>query len=873
MKKVILLALLMPYTAFSQIVDNFETGNITHWVQSVENRWKADTSESISGSSSLHHTFDNPDSGTDCIGIPISDLHPSIGITRWTFYIRHGYDPSSSNNWSVFLMSEADPSSMSAEVNTNGYAVGVNLTGYDDTLRLWKIKGNILAPVVNCRLNWQNDIGTTQAAKIIVERSKDGYWTVSVYSPNGNQITANSATDSELFSPAWFGIYYKYSSTRDRLLWLDDISIEGSFYKDNEAPVITGCKASGTNAVEITLNEPPVDEKMIPANFSLNVFENRAVSVIKKNTLTYQLKFSEKLINKSENTLIVNNLCDKSDNCINNIHVQFTVVWAEPGDVIISEIMADPLPEVSLPGKEYLEITNRTGYAFNLKNWKLSSGEQFYTFPETIVQPTAIIIITSLQDTALFIKYGKVTGLKQFPLLTDAGKIICLSDSSGSLIHGVEYSSDWYKDELKSDGGWSLEMIDTAYPFFDSGNWRASSSRKGGTPGTINSVSNSNPDILFYGVNNVFPDDSVHITVSFSEPVFNLSGKRGNIKVGEKGITDLFPTDQLFRAFSIKPVDTLSRGEVYQLQLPADIKDYTGNEIQKRNFTFGLPEPPVTGDILFNELMFNPLPGDPDYIELFNCSDKVIDASVLRLVSVNDDTGDTSQIYPLSGVKRCIMPGSYYAVTADRKRISERYFSVDDEYLFENEYLPSMSDDKGHLILYNRELDIIDEVFYSEKMHYSLLSQYEGVAIEKTGLNSKSEEAANWHSASESSGWGTPGAVNSGNVDFPVTSDKVMLSSSKITPDNDGNDDILIIQLQLTGIDNIISVTIFDETGSYVKKIATNMLAGPGASIIWDGTAEDGSLVNTGIYIVYISLYDDTGKTSKWKKVCTVIRN
>ena len=117
-----------------------------------------------------------------------------------------------------------------------------------------------------------------------------------------------------------------------------------------------------------------------------------------------------------------------------------------------------------------------------------------------------------------------MTGLKQFPSLTDGGRIICLSDSSGNLIHGVEYSSDWYRDELKSKGGWSLEMIDTQFPFFYEGNWNASVSRKGGTPGSVNSVSHSNPDISFYGIQNVFPDDSINITIRFSEPVFNLSG-------------------------------------------------------------------------------------------------------------------------------------------------------------------------------------------------------------------------------------------------------------------------------------------------------------------------------------------------------------
>jgi len=161
---------------------------------------------------------------------------------------------------------------------------------------------------------------------------------------------------------------------------------------------------------------------------------------------------------------------------------------------------------------------------------------------------------------------------------------------------------------------------------------------------------------------------------------------------------------------------------------------------------------------------------------------------------------------------------------------------------------------------------------YTDKMHYSLLSSQEGVSLEKIRPGDKSGEKTNWHSASESSGWGTPGAPNSMFVEVPVTSDKITFSSTKITPDNDGNEDILIISMNFTGTGNVISVAVFDETGSFVRKIATNLFAGAEVSLNWDGTSDDGTLVNTGIYIVLISVFDDTGKTEKWKKVCTVIR-
>jgi Lamin Tail Domain/CHU_C Type IX secretion signal domain len=873
MKKVILLALLMPYTLFGQIVENFEGASIVNWIQSTEGRWKADTTASLSGRFSLHHIFDNPDTGIDRIGIRVKNLHPSQGMTRWSFLVRYGYDPSSLNNWFVFLMSDNGPASMSTDGETNGYAIGVNLIGSDDTLRLWKVKGNLITTIVNCRINWQSDLGINNAAKILVERSQAGNWTISVSRLTGNLIGTTFGTDNELFNQEWFGVYYRYSSTRDRLLWLDDISIEGNFYEDNEAPFITGYETSGKNSVEITFNEEPASGIMAPENFSLNAGENKSVSVKKNNKLIYKVEFANEFTNKLINNLTINNICDNSGNCSQNVQIGFTPVWAETGDMAITEIMADPLPEVSLPGKEYIEIINRTEYSINLKNWKLLTESQYTLFPETFIQPSGILIICASQDTLLFAKFGRVIGVKQFPSLTDEGRLICLTDSSGTLIHGVEYSSDWYKNELKSKGGWSLEMIDTRFPFYDKDNWIASESKKGGTPGSVNSVSESNSDISFYGIQNVFPDDSNTIHVRFSEPVFTLPGKIKSIKIEGKRITDLYPTDPLFREFLIKLSDPLRRTEVHRLEISDDIFDFAGNRMQKWDFNFGLTEMAEQGDILFNELLFNPLPGDPDYLELFNRSEKIIDASRLQLVSVNDATCDTSEAVTVSDEKRCILPGEYYAFTTDIKKISERYFSTDPDHLFGTGSLPSMTDDKGHLILYNRELDRIDEVFYNEDMHYSLLSSNEGVALEKTMPKNKSEEAANWHSASESSGWGTPGAPNSVFVEMPSTSDKVVFSSSKITPDNDGNEDFLTIMLNLKGNGNVVSVMVFNETGNYVRKIAANLFAGAGASIIWDGTADDGSAVNTGIYIILITLYDDTGKTARWKKVCTVIRN
>jgi hypothetical protein len=781
MKKVILLLLLVPYMVSGQVIDIFESGVSANWEQSPPERWSADTAESISGKYSLHHTFDNSEAGSDRIAIPLLNIHPDEGLTTWAFTIRHGYDPSSSNNWAVFLFSGSGPSVMATDGSSQGFAIGVNLTGYDDTLRLWKVKGNILTTVVNCHINWQTDIGTTNPVKIKVERNADGKWNVTIFRMNGSTINTTNGYDPELFGTYWFSICYKYSSTRDRLLWIDDIFIEGIFYRDITPPAVIDFKILNKRSIGIRLNEEPVSQFITPGNFFLNSEENNPLTVLKKSELEFVLESANEFINKALNKLIIKELCDKEGNCIQDTIVEFTPFWAETGDVIISEIMADPLPAVSLPAKEYLEITNRSGYSFDLKNWKLSAEGQYVLFPEVILLPEERRILCLSQDTIFFSQYGKVTGLKQFPVLTDGGKAVWLTDSLGTLIHGVEYSSEWYGDELKSGGGWSLEMKDIKFPFYDEGNWSASCSRTGGTPGMVNSVFSDNPDTLFYGILNVFPDDSNTIIVRFSEPLINLSHDINNIGIKDSEIIEILPRDPLFREFSLKTAFPLTRKEIYKLIVSENVKDFAGNRIQKGILEFGVTEPSRSKDILFNELLFNPFPDDPDYIELYNSSDKIIDASRLQIVSINEVTGKPSLPTNVSIEKRCIMPGSYYAVTTDRKKTCDRYHSGDPDHLFEITDLPSMPDDRGHLILYNRELDKIDEVFYNDSLHNSLLPDNEGVALAKDLPQNLSEDALNWYPESESMGWGTPGALNfNKDMEAPVIKEYIVSGKNSI---------------------------------------------------------------------------------------------
>jgi hypothetical protein len=871
MKKVILLLLFIPELLCGQVNETFESATLSRWSQGITGHWKADTAGSLAGQYSLHHVFDNPESGNDQAGIPLTGLEPTMGSTSWIFKLKHGYDPSSSNNWGVFLLSDSEPAAMIPGGAVSGFVIGVNLTGYDDTLRLWKVRNGSLSVVLSTGINWQSEIGTGSYANLSIERTVDGRWKSRVDSEAGILIDTASKVDNELFDAEWFGIYYEYSSTRDRLLWIDDIIVDGVFIEDKKPPSILKCITGSPSSVELTLDEEPETEFFTASNFSLGDKSETPFAVFKVSPFIIRIIFEHNFMNKYENNIIIKFLCDKSGNCARDVNISFTPVWPEPGDVIISEIMADPFPAVSLPGKEYLEIYNKSKFSFNLKNWKLITDGQASVFPETIIKPGEQMILCQVQDTSLFSGYGRVTGLRSFPALTDGGRLLIITDSSSRMIHGVRYSSGWYSDNLKKEGGWSLEMTDTDYPFFSEGNWEASISGNGGTPGRTNSVSRSNRDISFRGILNAFPVDSNDLKIIFSEPVKNLTGNTAGIRINGSLVETVISLDLLMSEYIIKPVIPFKENCEYKLTITSDITDFAGNSPDVSSYAFGLTEKAIKGDMVFNEILFNPFPGCEDFVELFNSSDKIIDASELYFVSVSE-SGTYSSPVSISDDNRCILPGSYFTVSTGIESLLERYISSREENIFQISQLPSMPDDKGHLILLNRQLETLDEIIYNEKMHYSLLSGYEGISLEKVRPSVISSDPKNWHSASEASGWATPGAPNSVYSAEPLGEESVILSSTRITPDNNGYEDLLVIDMNFRTNGTVVTITIFDETGGYVCKPADNLLAGNRASVTWDATADDGSIVRSGIYIILVSAYDDSGKTEKWKRVCAVIR-
>ncbi|MDR1380432.1 MAG: lamin tail domain-containing protein [Tannerella sp.] len=150
-----------------------------------------------------------------------------------------------------------------------------------------------------------------------------------------------------------------------------------------------------------------------------------------------------------------------------------------PGDVIINEVMADPVGLTELPATEYVEIYNVSGNDISLSGWKfLYDGKE--TALPNVVLPAGVYAVLYRSGRDMTVAEGALSlGVDGFPsALANTGKTVGLKNSNGIMIDELAYP--------KATAGKSYERS-------DGGAWHSSTDKKGGTPGAVNSPAAS-PD-------------------------------------------------------------------------------------------------------------------------------------------------------------------------------------------------------------------------------------------------------------------------------------------------------------------------------------------------------------------------------------------
>src|SRR5687768_9706082 len=228
-------------------------------------------------------------------------------------------------------------------------------------------------------------------------------------------------------------------------------------------------------------------------------------------------------------------------------------------------------------------------------------------------------------------------------------------------------------------------------------------------------------------------------------------------------------------------------------------------------------------DIILNEILFNPRPGGSDYIELYNRSYKTIHLKNIQLASRNTN-GQLTAPVKITSANKLLLPEQYIVLTADSFSTANNYTIFDTTSILEVARLPSMPDDQGIILLMNDQGIVVDELHYYDDWHFKLLNNKEGISLERLNINDSTNKSVNWHSASSTSGYGTPGYKNSQfyiQQEMPGT---FVIAPPAFSPDNDGVDDFTTINYQFPEPGYVLTLSVFDAAGRLIKLIARNVL-------------------------------------------------
>ncbi|TAF43197.1 MAG: hypothetical protein EAZ51_09010 [Sphingobacteriales bacterium] len=688
---------------------------------------------------------------------------------------------------------------------------------------------------------------------------------------NAEKVTLNYATG---FSTGNFTLVIdKIKDTKGNAILLP---ISKQFtVTDVTPPTLSNFVLIGDNKIELTFNEAlTVTEASNLNNYRImpgNILPNSIIVNAALVTLNYTTGLST-----NNYTLSISNIKDTKGNTIlqpiNRVFFYKKPYITKVNDIVINEIFADPNPVVDLPEKEFIELWNTTTEEIALKDFKYSTATSTYTFDKEIIKPNEYLILCARADTNIFKPYGRTIGIT-FPSLTNGGSQLKLQNQFGTVIYTVNYSDTWYKDPIKKGGGYTLELIDPSSTCKPSQNYSASNNVAGGTPGKVNSIYLSNKTTTPLLVNSVVLKDGLTITLTFNRGLDSLHATILTQYMVNNGVGNPASVNVIAPDFSILDLvfsQALTKNKNYTINVK-NVSDCGGKTITSQDINFFLPGEVAKNDILINEILYDPKGDNADFIELYNNSDKVLDFKDLFIASISSTKNEISSLKQISTASLLFQPQTYWVVTPDPDNVKSLYTVQNPTNFVKLTSMAAFVNTAGKVVVLNKENQIIDSLSYNDKMHFPLIKDTEGVSLERSSFTQSTNAVGNFKSAAASVGYATPTYKNSQFLENIETSEEVTLASETFSPDNDGFEDVLRILYKFEKPNYVANVTIYNNQGAVVKKIAKNQTLATTGELHWDGLDETGTLkLKTGIYIVYIELFNLDGDRKKFRKTAVL---
>lgn len=824
------------------------------------NSWKLTTANPISGQKSLVH-IGNSSSTQNYISFDL-DMNQLGRAMEWRVTLRNGdWDPSSTSLFYMVLAATSENYE-----SANGLAMGICPSTGNDLITLWKFNGTKRTPLITSTFDWNSNDEVTIWATL-TPQGKISLW----HRPSNSQLKklAGSANVGKTDGFTYGGFVYTCPETRTGQLWIDDVQVKTISYP----PQIESVNPLGLSTVNLYFNKEVNSSEAQRTNSYRLVSQGMAYDIeqviLSDNGRCAQL--STQRLPLTELTLYVSNISDLYGYYIND-SINFSLAPCKFGTLVINEIMANPTNPIGLPEYEYIELYNPTTDTVDVQGWKLRLNNSTVSIPKSKIGPKSYAIICPTNGATLLSQFGQCIATS-LPAIANEEMLLKLIDHNGNLISFVNYNKNWYAEAAKENGGYSLERIDALNPAEEANNWHASNANIGGTPCAQNSIATDNPDVS-RPTFTIIVQDAKTLTINFSEPMDTLNmtyTKNFLIDNSINNPLNIAITGKTYNQIQLTLLQGIEVGTLYTLSISNAVTDFCGNELQSHSAEFILPHTPLGGDVIINEVLFNPYSGGVDFVEVYNKSDKTFDLGQMRLCN-RSTSGDLASIYPASDSLHLLLPNSYGVITTNPALVEQFYWVQNPSSFATVSKMASYNAESGCVVLLDLNHNILDEFQYTKKMHNRLLTDVKGISLERVSSNRATQLASNWQSAAQTAGFATPTYKNSQYSDSETSSGTFTLSPETFSPDGDGRDDQLHITYNLPEPGFVANIRIFNASGVEVCRLANNATLGTSGEFRWDGENSNNQRVPIGIYVVLVEYNNLNGSVTTEKLVCVVAK-
>ncbi len=537
----------------------------------------------------------------------------------------------------------------------------------------------------------------------------------------------------------------------------------------------------------------------------------------------------------------------------NNRQFAALTVAFPAGQVLINEIMFAPFSGQS----EWVELYNAGPGPVDLYGWGLgdaTSGHRLFGTTHLSVPEGGFAIVAA--DSALRFQYGPLPAplltVKQgWAALNNDQDEVRLYDPAGAIIDSVQYSSRW---GMRT--GASLERVRYEWVSGDSSNWRLSVAPEGATPGHENSVSPAAVDvgIAFPGLSFLpeqpRPGESVRMEVTVCnggrEPAeqvrveFFWDVNRDTVlelneRLGEPVPLDQLQPEECYPAaleWREPPSGVMRIGA--RVSCAGDLKP--GNNTVVADLVVGF----ARGTLVINEIMYAPLSGMGEWVELCNRGQTTVS---LEQWFFSD--ADVTRRRLISKVPAEVAAGGFVVLAQDSSLAQSGELPPSAPLLVLPSW-PALSATGDTVVVYDPHGAVIDSVAYDESWGGG-----SGVSLERINPALPSQHRSNWSSCVDRRG-ATPGRANSVFTQVVPSRTTLTVAPSPFSPDGDGRDDFAVISYLLPMTTAAVNIKIYDVTGRLIRFLASNQPSAAANALIWDGWDDNGHQARIGVYIVYL---------------------